>query len=352
MSQRFSGFFLIMFMMIAFGVAVFVIHDAVKKTESPTFKSILFGTWPPTFEKSLNESLPVEAPSRNAWGALEYALFGQGRKGVLVGSGGWLFTDEEFSCLPHWEQNLQDNLEFVKSAQEIFKSRNIELVVVVIPAKVRLFPEFLGNNIIPACRNVVYDQTVNSIAEMGIRTQGLLTVMQAAPDKATLFLKTDTHWTPEGARMAAVAISETMKEYQFPEKAFKTGMGEDKTHDGDLLRYLPGVPEGKLKRDLLRGYTTDLEQAADASADLFGDDVPPVTLVGTSYSANPKWNFAGFLKEFLKADVLNMADEGMGPFTVMEKYLSSKALEESAPAVVIWEIPERYMMTKPEFKKK
>jgi alginate O-acetyltransferase complex protein AlgJ len=352
MTKRFSAYFILLFMIVAAAMAAYVIQDAVKKTESPTFESIWVGKWSPTFEKSLNESLPVEQPSRGFWGSVEYALFGEGRKGVLVGNDGWLFTDEEFSCLPHGEKNMQDNLAYVKQAYDIFKAKNIELVVAVIPAKVRLYPEYLGKNIVPACRTHVYDETVNAIASMGIRTQGLLPVMQAAPDKANLFLKTDTHWTPEGARMAAVAIAETMTEYKFPEKAFKTGMGEDKIHEGDLLRYLPGVGDDKVKRDLLKGYTTDAEQAADASADLFSQDIPPVTLVGTSYSANPLWNFPGFLKEFLKADVLNMADEGLGPFTVMEKYLESKALQDTAPAVVIWEIPERYMTTKPEFKKK
>ena len=348
--KRFSAYFILVFMIVTICMTLYVIRDAVKGTESPTFESVWIGKWAPPFEKALNEALPVEKPSRGFWGGVEFSLFGQGRKGVQVGSDGWLFTDEEFSCLPHAEKNLKTNLDYVKAAHEKFKAKRIELVVAVIPAKTRLYPEHLGRNVVPACRTGLYDETVNSIAAMGIRTQGLLTMMQAAPEKDGLFLKTDTHWTPEGARLAAVAIAETMQEYKFPEKAFKTSVAADKPHDGDLLRYVPGVGEDKIKRDVLRQYATEADAATDAAADLFSEDVPPVTLVGTSYSANPLWNFPGFLKEFLKADVLNMADEGLGPFAVMEKYLYSKALEETAPAVVIWEIPERYMTSPQDFK--
>ena len=68
-----------------------------------------------------------------------------------------------------------------------------------------------------------------------------------------------------------------------------------------------------------------------------------MALVGTSYSANPLWNFDGFLKEELEADVLNVADERMGPFETMQKYLKDEALETNPPKLIIWEVPERYL---------
>ena len=37
-----------------------------------------------------------------------------------------------------------------------------------------------------------------------------------------------------------------------------------------------------------------------------------VGLVGTSYSANPNWNFVGALKEALHSDVVNYAEDGHG----------------------------------------
>lgn len=354
MAKRFSGFFIIFFSACMLVMAFFVLGPAYNKVESPTFEAIWTGKWTPEFEKKLNETLPVETPSREFWGSAEYAAFGQGRKGVVLGLDGWLFTDEEYSCLRGAAAAMDENLAYVKTVAKSLKDKNIELVVALVPAKVRVYPEHLGTIKVPSCREDVYTDALRAIGAIeGVKALGLLDVMQNAANKDSLFLKTDTHWTPEGARTAAIMIADAMKDYKFPEMSFKTSIGAESTHDGDLLRYLPGVGDADIGRDRLLAYATAKDAAAqggDAAADLFGESVPPVTLVGTSYSANLKWNFPGFLQEFLKADVLNMADEGMGPFTVMQKYLASDALKNTPPAVVVWEMPERYLTVKQDYK--
>jgi alginate O-acetyltransferase complex protein AlgJ len=77
---------------------------------------------------------------------------------------------------------------------------------------------------------------------------------------------------------------------------------------------------------------------------LFDEVTIPVTLVGTSYSAGRPWNFDGALKEVLGADVLNVAAEGQGPLVPMQRYLDSPRFADAPPALVIWEIPERYVV--------
>ncbi|HRC26994.1 MAG TPA: hypothetical protein PKX87_06150 [Alphaproteobacteria bacterium] len=113
------------------------------------------------------------------------------------------------------------------------------------------------------------------------------------------------------------------------------------------MRYIPlgntDVP-GAPVADTLEIFSTSRQSGGkEGDAALFGDESLPVALVGTSYSANPSWNFAGFLKEALKADLLNAADEGRGPFVTMDAYLKSKPFLETPPKVLIWEIPERYL---------
>ena len=49
------------------------------------------------------------------------------------------------------------------------------------------------------------------------------------------------------------------------------------------------------------------------------------------------------MKENLKTDVLNAAEEGLGPFDTMKKYLDNEAFKSQPPELVIWEIPERYL---------
>ena len=161
-----------------------------------------------------------------------------------------------------------------------------------------------------------------------------------------MFLRTDTHWTPEGARLAALGAARTVRAIRgltLDPREYASNGADSLRHDGDLMRYIPGVPASEVAPDSIRKFVTVSKGGAASAGDLFGNSAPAITLVGTSYSANPLWNFEGFLKEALKADILNMSDEGQGPFTVMEKYLKSQAYKDNPPRLVIWEIPERYI---------
>ncbi|MBX9755308.1 MAG: alginate O-acetyltransferase, partial [Pseudomonadaceae bacterium] len=97
--------------------------------------------------------------------------------------------------------------------------------------------------------------------------------------------------------------------------------------------------------DQLQQRSTAVQQAEPAAGagDLFSDSQVPVALVGTSYSANPRWNFLGALRQALGSDVLNYAEDGHGPLLPMLKYLQSAGLKDSPPQLVIWEFPERYL---------
>lgn len=350
--RLFPALFIILFMMASFVMAGSYISEAYKKTESPNWDNLMYGTWAPAFEKSLNEIIPIFEPSRSFWGSTEYKLFHEGRKGVLVGKDGWLFTDEEFSCLPHAGKNLEQNLAYIAEIKKTLEAKNVRLAIVLIPSKARVYEDRLGTNIMPECRKSLYADILNSLGNNGIQAVGLLDVFGKSEAKDALFLKTDTHWTTEGAKLAAATTSSSVDTSSLTKKNFASKEADGKTHSGDLLRYLPGVQDETIKPDTLKAYTLEEQANAegqDDAAALFGDDVPPMTLVGTSYSANPLWNFHGFLKEAFQADILNAADEGLGPFTVMDKYINGDALNNTPPALIIWEMPERYFTTKSGF---
>lgn len=357
MSEKlFSAIFVIVFMVAALAMVAAHFSGAVSKTETPTGQALMNGAWTPVFEKNLNETLPVFEPSRNLWGKIEYAVFGEGRKGVIVGKDGWLFTDEEFSCIPKGTEYMERNLSYIGEVGKKFKDQGIKLAVVLIPSKARLYKDYLGTHSVPDCRMALYSDITSFLKKQDIKAVALLQPFRDSSERDTLFLKTDTHWTTQGARMAAIlAASEIDTSTLMHNKAFATTQGGSKTHDGDLLRYLPGVKGGVITSDNLIVFDTQEEKSAaaggepDASQALFSEDIPPVTLIGTSYSANPAWNFHGFLKDSMDVDILNMADEGLGPFTVMDKYLSGDALKNTPPQLVVWEIPERYITTKSEF---
>lgn len=316
------------------------LSGALRAVESPSAAAMLRGLWPPKFEKSFGEALPVSLPGRNVWGRAEYAVFGDGRQGVVAGGEGWLFTAEEFTCPAGAAENLAANLAYVADAARRMKEKNARLAVVLIPAKARVYRRHLDVNL-PPCRRGVYAETRAFLQGRGIAVTHILQPMTLA--REDVFLKTDTHWSPAGARMAAQEAARAARGAPGLGAApFFSQPGGVRDRAGDLTRYVPGAA---IAPDKIVAHATGLAVASAAlPQDLFGGSAPPVTLVGTSYSANPDWNFEGFLKEALQADVLNAAGAARGPLAVMDSYLDSGAWKESPPKLVVWEIPERYLV--------
>jgi alginate O-acetyltransferase complex protein AlgJ len=345
-NHHFSGVFFIGFITASLLMSACYMRPALSEMETPAVRDVVQGKWPPQFEKNLNKTLPVYDPSRNLWGRAEYAMFGQGRKGVVAGTDGWLYTDEEFSCPAQEAGNLGDNIAYIRETAKKLAAADTRVAVIIVPEKARALPQHLGGAILPGCRRDLYERINAALKEADIPATDLLADMKAAEAQDALYLKTDTHWAPAGARLAAGSVRR-MLDSQLPglklsHGSFVTTPGAVISYSGDLTRYVPGIGLS----DRLQNYSTDNSVVvADAGNSLFDDShVPEVTLVGTSYSANPNWNFAGFLKEALQTDILNAADEGEGPFTVMDKYLADDAWKNSPPRLVIWEIPERYLL--------
>ncbi len=315
----------------------------------PNQFSVLDGGLAKTFESHYDKQLPVKDIGTNVWAALDYLLFGEGRPGVLVGSDDWLFSDEEFKPVEGARQNLRDNLALIQGVRDELARRDIALLLAIVPAKARLYPEYLGEHRASSLQQRLYQEFHVAARSAGITAPDLLTPLQQAKPQGPLFLRTDTHWTPLGAEIVAqqlgAAVSQSLALGGEPQQ-FVTEAGEQAPYKGDLTRFLPldplfaellPAPDPLQKRE-----TRAVGQASGADA-LFADSELPVTLVGTSYSANPSWNFAGALRQQLQRDLSNHAEDGHGPLLPMLKYLQSEELKNAAPQLVIWEFPERYL---------
>lgn len=266
--------------------------------------------------------------SRDLWGRAEYALFGQGRAGVVMGRDGWLFTESDYGCPKGMSAALKNNIVTVAKTRDLLKTRGATLTVALIPGKARVAPQAPA---LPRCRAGFYDEALTLFQQSGIDAVDL----RGALSFPGAFLKTDTHWTPEGAQAVAQAVAKNLPR-TLPRQVAQTVWGNRVARKGDLRAFLPGVD---ISAEQIRRAETTLTHAA------LTDDLPPpaVTLVGTSYSADPAWNFGGFLKEALQADVLIAARAGQDPFAAMTAYLSGL----SRARAVVWEIPERFLTTAP-----
>lgn len=326
------------------GMAANYFPQAAHAMETPTVATLAKGVWPVKFESAFGKSLPIATHSRKFWGSAEYRAFGDGRKDVVPGTGGWLFTAEEFACPAGAEQNLAENISYIRTVRGQLAARNTALAVVVVPAKARVYDDALKDVKLTSCRMPLYDRAMAFLQNERIPAPKLLAAMQAAPAREKLFLKADTHWSPEGARLAAQATAGAIGEagIKLDYAAFTSQGGTRKAHAGDLARYLPGV---EISEEELITYSSGTAVASTAGVqDLFDETAPTVALVGTSYSANPDWHFDGFLKEKMSTDIVNMGDEGQGPFAVMDTFLANKPLQDAPLKLVVWEIPERYLV--------
>lgn len=294
---------------------------------------------PLVWDHSLSHSLDqlyadqqLHAPfAQAAIGALRYALLREGREGVRVAPEGWLLSEEEFrSPLPEKAaRGLRQQI--VDFAQHI-QAQGGQVIVVLLPTKA----ESLGFTLSPDLAQQKY-RLVAALGASGVA------YLDAAPalEGQNSFFKTDTHWTPKGTRSVADLMARS-----FPSL---TGNADvqvtEPTPDhftGDLIFFVTHArlaPFIGLPRETAKVFRATI--TVGESKDLFAEPRGAHALVGTSYSANPRWGFEDALKVALARDILNFSATGQGPLMPMKAYLERQ--DRDPQATVIWEFPVRYL---------
>ena len=265
--------------------------------------NVLNGNASSAYEEEFDKNLKHRDVSIDAWNVAGFVLFGEGREGVLIGQDGWLFTNEEFNHDKDFEINVQRNKQLILNASKKLARKNIKLVVVPLPSKARIYSDKLGRYDFPSYWLNQYKGLSNFLNENNIPFVDLLKVFRKNKSE-NIYLKTDTHWTPLGARLTSLKIdyyiTDKFPYLSWPVTKFQSEKLEKIDYEGDLMRYT--VNGGIAEHFGLKGDNfTKWETVSNGSSEgaLFGDVYLPITLVGTSYSANKMWNFEGFLKEAL-----------------------------------------------------
>jgi alginate O-acetyltransferase complex protein AlgJ len=328
----------------------------VRSFRAPDHVALVNGSLAKAFETRYDEVFPVKRLGVNLWAAIDYAFLGEGLPGVVIGRKNWLYTDEEFNVGSDSELNISSNLALIARVRRKLASENVMLVLGLVPTKARIYPEFLARRKPARTYDHLYDELLASAGAEGIPTADLRDTLIHGKRSQLTYFRTDTHWTPWGAELAATEIARVVRDIGLlhsPGPMYATHMETVRRYRGDLLGFLPLEP---FFADLLPPQENisvmKTEMAASQSdaphssaSELFGDAaVPDIVLIGTSYSANTRWNFAGYLKESLGEDIANFAREGTGPFRPMVAYLRSEDFRHKHPRLVIWEIPERALV--------
>jgi alginate O-acetyltransferase complex protein AlgJ len=336
------GAFLVLFLVA--GAALTLLNPATFRSPGP--EPLLTGEWTAGYSAAYDAALPIRQFGVDAWGVLGYALFAEGRRGVLIGEDGWLYTTEEFTHYPDEAARIQEKLEFVAEVKGLVEAQGARLVIALVPDKARVYPEHLGRYALPSYTAARYDAFREGAEALGVPVPDLRAALAEAKAEEAVFLRTDTHWTPFGAGVAAQAVAAAAHEaydLNLPETLFETRLSATEAIRGDLLGFVPLGPLQHLGPAPDRVQLLETVQLTGKDVGLFDTVEIPVTLVGTSFSADGRWHFEGALKDAFQADLLNLAEEGRGPFVPMRAYLESERFASDPPRLVIWELPERYL---------
>lgn len=313
------------------------------------------GAFAREFESHYDAVFPVRTLGINTWAAISYLLFREGKPGVVVGRDGWLYTAEEFTVAADAEAQVDAHLAQIGQVRERLAARGTGLLIALVPAKARVYPEHVGTRRPAPLHGALYARALAAARAADIPAPDLLAELGQCKAGGAVFLRTDTHWTPAGARCVAAALARQAGAAGLGTRgeriAYRTTAAAAVPHRGDLLKFLPLDPwfEGLLPpSDTLAPARTESPAAAGPGSgpgqELLGEaPAPEVVLVGTSYSANPLWNFTGALQEAFGEDVVSYATPAHGPFLPMHEYLDSADFRARPPRLVIWEMPERYL---------
>ena len=268
---------------------------------------------------------------------------------VRPGCPDWLFLADELKVNHQAQRNADAKVQAVIDLKQQLSQRDIGLLVVIVPDKSRIASGQLCALHRPVALEGRIRAWTSKLDAGGVANLDLTGAL--TPLGASAWLRTDTHWSESGAKVAAEAIAQRLKTLGIsatPRRSFNESHAALAVRPGDLV-HLAGIDWLPLKWQptpemLAETRTHELPVASavspDTEADLFGDaDLPDTVLIGTSFSRNS--NFAGFVQQALGAPVGNFAKDGGAFSGAANSYLNNPASKETPPRQIIWEIPER-----------
>lgn len=257
------------------------------------------------------------------------------------GSKGWLYRDMDLrlSFGPNHSgyQQLQE-------LQQALRSKGTTLVMVPIPVRTLVHPQYLGDiKYDVAAGRIAYQEYLQKLRAIGIVVPKLETIFSKSQGKPMFFAR-DHHWNHHGARTVARLTAQALRESEgyrtLPKQTFNSHRLANEHNNGSFQRAAKILCEQSFASESFKVYHTEATQALDLFADLA---MPEVVLVGTSNSKGSlQFNFDGFLRQYAKVAVLNQAISGGGFGEALRRYIESDMFRESAPKFLVWEMPSYY----------
>lgn len=309
---------------------------------------------------------------------LRYDLFGEMAPKSLKGEEDWLFYNQDVDYLlqpPYTDGrfykgtfdtlisgkrvNVRNPLVAMEDFRDRLKARGIELLLAPIPGKPSVYPEKLWRGIKgqPPSPTLAL---LEDLGKRGFHVADLFTPMLKAKAAGApqLYLKRDTHWTPQGMEVAAEALSSRIRS-MLPDADTAAGLGpqdssafvprymvKDTTVErwGDIAE-MTKVPD---RRKIWGNESVKAGRITEAATGLPYKDDPASSILwlGDSYSRIYQTDApggAGIIAHVaykLNKPLASIVNDG-GASTVVRQQLSRRGELLEGKKLVVWTFVER-----------
>ena len=306
-----------------------------------------------SFEKNLETAFFAETPRKLTQSTLSLSPLKEGNRNVRIGKDGWLFLDDAIESLTGqgpfhdepfpFKKDGNSPVDAIKRFADQLDNFGARLILVSIPSKAMIYPEKINHNIKgpishPDAERLVSE--LNSLPNLDVLdlTKSLFNLKK---DKK-VFLKQDTHWTPEAMEEAAKIIANHIKsmDINIDKVNLKPKQKEGRKAYGDLVEKI-NIWDGAFNQESviakpIKGNTRD----RNSEIILLGDSFTNI------YSSNQGlgWGNNAGLPEHIASNVGTPIDvisiNGGGATEVRKKLAQRRGSSEDMEnkKVVIWAI--------------
>lgn len=260
-----------------------------------------------SFEKKLETDSVLARGARRETQLTLARLVREGNRKAFIGKDGWLFFRPAIDALtgygplrpepetvakdptrPPWDPPLPAILDFQKQLAEI----GVELILVPVPVKPQIYPEMLGASL-PVDHLPVNHEDAEAfygqLRQAGVQVCDLGPAMVKWKEEGVkVFLKQDTHWTPEGMERSAGFVGDFLKQrpwYAALAKVEAPYVLRDLpvSHQGDLVERLD-LPKGSTAFQPEQATAHQVIDPATGKPVITQDLESPVVLLGDSFT--------------------------------------------------------------------
>lgn len=277
-----------------------------------------------------------------------YRLTGEVQTSVGVGRDGWLFHQWELEDRGvEGERATERGIETLGHLNALLKAHNVELLMVVVPNKVRIYPEFMyPGGKMPAFMESKYRRFVQRVREQGIQSIDLEGAFrgtrQPAALPAVLYHTADHHWTDRGCFDAATRIFWATRPWHPEWVSQKQGLARLHSRvwvGGSTSLYnMLGFPNDGLKSTFVQDVER-LEVVYDKPVSDAERAASPVILTGDSFAGFEK-RMASFLEFALQSPIRDESMMGGEVHGGISKWLQGGGLNDTRPRMLVcvfWE---------------